>query len=164
MVEIIITSTILILILILFRKLCWGKISRRLQYGLWLLVVIRLLIPTQFFTSSLSIMNLMEYVQETVYEKWQELAYVGFSDRPLMTHYRHLDHIWTLVRSLCLVLYWFHPLVWVAARLSMEDSELACDEGTFIRLGEEKRGTPYSTNTILIRIAWRVLWRRLTRL
>ncbi len=139
MVEIIITSTILILILILFRKLCWEKISRRLQYGLWLLVVIRLLIPTQFFTSSLSIMKLMEYVQETVYEKWQELAYVGFSDRPLMTHYRHLDHIWTLVRSLCLVLYWFHPLVWVAARLSMEDSELACDEGTFIRLGEEKR-------------------------
>ena len=65
MVEIIITSSVLILVLILFRKLCWGKISRRLQYGLWLLVVIRLLIPAQFFTSSLSIMNLVEYAQET---------------------------------------------------------------------------------------------------
>ena len=286
MVEIIITSSVLILVLILFRKLCWGKISRRLQYVLWLLVVIRLLIPAQFFTSSLSIMNLVEYAQETAYEKWQELHNEGeliqddqnlpdhdsfrgeeeknsdtsrlenmeeeklaqtvpnisedrenhyavgeqkgkaqenqhntlwkrillgiyvtgicmtggciilcnlkfhrrlaaervlidkegslnvylascikspclcglfrpaiyMTEKALlsrerkvhillheMTHYRHLDHIWAFVRSLCLVLYWFHPLVWVAARLSMEDSELACDEGTFIRLGEEKR-------------------------
>ena len=55
------------------------------------------------------------------------------------THYRHLDHIWTMVRSLCLVVYWFHPLVWVAAVLSIQDSELACDEGTFTLLGEEHR-------------------------
>ncbi len=56
-----------------------------------------------------------------------------------MTHYRHGDHIWTVVRSLCLVLYWFHPLVWVAAVLSTQDSELACDEGTLLKLGEENR-------------------------
>ena len=285
MVEIIITSTVLILMLMLYRKLCWGKISRRLQYGLWLLVVLRLLIPAQLFTSSLSIMNLVEYAQETVYEKWQELHNeneVTQNDRSMpghdslqseeeknsdaarlenireeaaqkvlnasgnrdgsytvgeqlgnaqesqqktlwkqvlfgiyiagicltggciilcnmkfhsqlaadkvligkegrlnvyksscvkspclcglfrpaiymtekallsrerkehillheMTHYRHFDHIWAFVRSLCLVLYWFHPLVWIAARLSMEDSELACDEGTFVRLGDDKR-------------------------
>ena len=71
MIEIIITSSVLILALILFRKLCWGKISRRLQYGLWLLVVIRLLVPAQLFTSSLSIMNIVEYAGEAAYTQWQ---------------------------------------------------------------------------------------------
>lgn len=310
MAEILITSSILILVLLLFRKLCWGKISRRLQYGLWLLVVIRLLVPAQFFTSSLSVMNVIEYAGEAAYDKWQagqkesdtvpgdslgdkpvtgsvqadgqltngteserggqngtdmsvenglqtetvgsgmvesgtlksEIVLSGETqsqlrsqstdivggkaelsgnhiykvlliiyivgvviiagclivcnvrfrsklavDRRLIgqegrlmvylaahlespclcglftpaiymneeglvseerkrhillhevTHYRHGDHIWTFVRSLCLVLYWFHPLVWAAAVFSTEDSELACDEGTLIRLGEEHR-------------------------
>ncbi len=285
MTEIIITSSILILALILLRKLCWGKVSRRLQYGLWLLVVIRLLIPAQFFTSSFSIMQVIDYAGEVVYKQWElihsvqqesvgadeqltdiqvhkmfqdqiitdseERSQLGREDsqtlvgiqnntgkpevlegfdaggnsgigvfgsillgiyivgvltiagclilcnlrfrkslvagRSLigqegrlkvyladqlkspclcgvfapaiymteaglatqerknhillheMTHYKHGDHIWTLVRSLCLVLYWFHPLVWVAAVLSTQDSELACDEGTLIKLGEENR-------------------------
>lgn len=303
MAEIIITSSILILVLILLRKLCWGKISRRLQYGLWLLVVVRLLVPAQFFTSSLSVMQVINYAGEAVYEQWQlihtgqqgdaagavQLAGMqggealqdktandtggskqsGAADlqaenrqpgssvetqsgeqtqsgvqseinrtegqeslntgaiesgveafkivlfgiyvvgvltiagclivcnlrfrRQLaagrrligqegrlkvylaeqmespclcgilapavymneagllseerkqhillheMTHYKHLDHVWAVVRSVCLVLYWFHPLVWVAAVLSIEDSELACDEGTLIQLGEENR-------------------------
>ena len=56
-----------------------------------------------------------------------------------ITHYRHLDHIWAIVRSICLIVYWFHPLVWAAAVLSIQDSELACDEGTLARLGEEHR-------------------------
>ena len=303
MAEIIITSSILILVLILLRKLCWGKISRRLQYGLWLLVVVRLLVPAQFFTSSLSVMQVINYAGEAVHEQWQlihtsqqgdaagavQLAGMqggealqdktandtggrkqsGAADlqaenrqpgssvetqsgeqtqsgvqseinrtegqeslntgaiesgveafkivlfgiyvvgvltiagclivcnlrfrRQLaagrrligqegrlkvylaeqmespclcgilapavymneagllseerkqhillheMTHYKHLDHVWAVVRSVCLVLYWFHPLVWVAAVLSIEDSELACDEGTLIQLGEENR-------------------------
>ncbi len=285
MAEIIITSSILILALILLRKLCWGKVSRRLQYGLWLLLVIRLLVPAQFFTSSFSIMQVIDYAGEVVYEQW-ELIHSGqqgsvvadeqltdmqvhktFQDQMItdtegrgqldwensqtlvgvqdearkpevpegfdvggnsdigvfgsvllgiyivgvltkagclilcnlrfrkklvagrrligqegrlkvylaeqlespclcgmfaptiymteaglatqerknhillheMTHYKHGDHIWTVVRSLCLVLYWFHPLVWVAAILSTQDSELACDEGTLIKLGEENR-------------------------
>ena len=29
-----------------------------------------------------------------------------------LTHYRHKDHLWAFVRSLCLVIYWFDPLVW----------------------------------------------------
>ncbi len=43
-------------------------------------------------------------------------------------HWRHLDHIWSVMRGLCLTVYWFHPLVWVAAWLSRRDCELACDE------------------------------------
>ncbi len=276
MLDIIVTSSILILALVLFRRLCWGKISRRLQYGMWLLVVIRLLVPAEFLTSPFSIMNIWEFEKQAEYVQEQQMQsddvlqssdnqpeaggayitdeehsadksqetgefleannpyitdtsdfmhadgkvereaillrilfgvyvagvfltggcillcnlrfhrrlvrdrqYIGSEGRVRiyltshvsspclcgvfkpciymteqallskerkehtllheMTHYRHLDHIWAVVRSMCLVLYWFHPLVWLAARLSMEDSELACDEGTLARLGEEKR-------------------------
>lgn len=282
--EIIITSSVLIIALLILRKLCWGKISRRLQYGLWLLVAIRLLVPAQLLTSPVSMMQLVEEVRTVQQErprqaageaavqeenlrpeegkmaqseqdvtvtigemaaadtgmevaendsaggisadrlnrpmeqtaeasKWTKLGtivwycycvgVVGMAgvllfcnlhfrrrlragsvllgqegrlkiyladglDVPCMcgvllpavylnqaglvteerkqhilsheiTHYRHGDHIWALVRSICLILYWFHPLVWVAAAISARDGEMACDEGTLERLGEENR-------------------------
>ena len=56
-----------------------------------------------------------------------------------LTHYGHKDHIWALVRCICLCVYWFNPLVWVAAWFSRRDCELACDEGAIKRLGEENR-------------------------
>ena len=56
-----------------------------------------------------------------------------------LTHYRHKDHIWAFIRCLCVVVYWYHPLVWLSAFLSIKDSELACDEGAVKCLGEENR-------------------------
>lgn len=45
MTGIIITSSILIIIILIIRKLFIGKISRRLQYALWLVAALRLLLP-----------------------------------------------------------------------------------------------------------------------
>lgn len=56
-----------------------------------------------------------------------------------LTHFRHGDHIWSLLRGLCLALHWYNPLVWWAAVLSRSDAELACDEATIRRLGEQER-------------------------
>lgn len=67
-----------------------------------------------------------------------------------LTHYRHGDHIWALLRCLCLVLHWYNPLVWLAAALSRRDAELACDEATIRRLGENERAAYGRT---LIRIS-----------
>lgn len=55
------------------------------------------------------------------------------------THARHLDPLWSLLRGVCLTVYWFDPLVWLAAVLSREDCELACDEGTLRALGADER-------------------------
>ena len=55
------------------------------------------------------------------------------------THRKHGDHIWSLLRGLCLAIHWYNPLVWRAAFLSQRDGELACDEGTIRRLGEQER-------------------------
>ena len=54
-------------------------------------------------------------------------------------HYRHGDHIWSVLRGVCLAAYWWNPLVWAAAILSREDSELACDEAAVRCLGERSR-------------------------
>lgn len=56
-----------------------------------------------------------------------------------LTHRRQGDPWWSLVRALCLCLYWFDPLVWWAAALSRRDCELSCDEGAIRRLGEAER-------------------------
>ena len=65
------------------------------------------------------------------------------------THYRHGDHIWSVLRGVCLALHWYHPLVWLAAALSRRDAELACDEGALRRLGEEQR-TAYGETLIAL--------------
>ena len=56
-----------------------------------------------------------------------------------LTHFRHRDHIWSLLRCLALALHWYNPLVWAAVVLSKRDGELSCDEGTIRRLGEGER-------------------------
>ncbi len=58
------------------------------------------------------------------------------------THARHLDPLWSLLRCVCLSVYWFDPLVWAAALASRADCELACDESALERLGEDQR-IPY---------------------
>ncbi|MDE6589073.1 MAG: M56 family metallopeptidase, partial [Oscillospiraceae bacterium] len=55
------------------------------------------------------------------------------------THYRHGDHIWSLLRCAALAAHWWNPLVWVSAVLSRRDAELACDEGALKRLGDGER-------------------------
>ena len=56
-----------------------------------------------------------------------------------LVHKKHGDSFWGLLRGVLVTVYWFHPLVWVAAVCSKRDCELACDEGALMLLGEEER-------------------------
>ena len=247
MTEWIITSSLLILIVLLVRRLFRGKLSLRLRYALWLVVLVRLLIPGTVFHTGLSVLNYLprtevevsqgiaaapvygggaqtspaapaeaepvppasstppaaEYVQTAHAPEpipWRTVltalwlagvaavaaaliasnlrfylrlrrvrrpcpvpgvsapVYVapglpspclyGFPrpavyltpavDDPAvldhvlaheLTHRRHGDHIWAVLRGAALALHWYNPLVWLSAALSKRDGELACDEG-----------------------------------
>lgn len=59
-----------------------------------------------------------------------------------IAHLRQWDPLWSLVRCICLCVYWFHPLVWVAAAQSRRDCELSCDESALKQLGDAER-IPY---------------------
>ncbi len=259
MINWIVTSSVLILVVAGLRFLLRGKISLRLQYALWLVVLFRLMVPFEIGTSDMSLMNVVEqvpvvqemenlkgveailYYEEsgTVYgtrtwenDSWPTVAenrteaefhqmekqlelrdlasaawkvgiavmaalfltinlrfkrklekgrtpvavqecvlpvYVSnFVETPCLfgllepaiyvtpeaaadetvlrhtiehetTHYIHKDHIWSLLRCVALCIHWYNPLVWWAAKLSKDDAELACDEVTVTRLGEEER-------------------------
>ena len=56
-----------------------------------------------------------------------------------LTHYKRGDHIWCAVRLVCVAAYWFDPFVWLAARLSRLDCELACDEAVLRDLSDLER-------------------------
>jgi len=271
MIEWVVSSCILILAVIALRYLLRGRISLRLQYALWLLVLARLLIPVSFGSTDISVMSVVEKAPavqavESVREVdtiWQahDGSVEGYPAGPLMpdtpvtvapsvtndqfsrmesaltlrklllpvwrcgaavtllvflsanlrfagrlrksrrplavegaalavyvaeeravpclfglfrpaiyvtqataddpvllrhavahetTHFRHGDHVWALLRAVCLALHWWNPLVWWAAKLSRQDGELACDEATIRALGETERAAYGRT---LIRMA-----------
>lgn len=252
MLQWILSSSVLILVITALRYLVRGRISLRLQYALWLLVLVRLLIPVSFGESRLSIMNIparspavqtagilppapssgvpaealpresaalpaavsdtpvsdaapvrvSASARELLPSIWLAGAAVmaavfsvtglrfrsrtkkdrrlwGYADglpvyvssgvsTPCMfglfhpaiyidpgiesdqtalrhvlaheqTHFSHGDHLWSLLRCLCLCIHWYNPLVWLAAALSRRDGELACDEGAIKRIGESER-------------------------
>lgn len=263
MTQILISSSVLIVVLALLRKLLRGKVSFRLQYALWLLVALRLLVPVPIGQSDYSVTSLsssqtqtaqrfldrplpkaapqsapqkplgqpaspnpagaqmaqpvpQERVQDVTVGQVLKLVWllgvgcmviwffavnlrfrrrarknaqwiplqefplpvylttnipsaclVGlFRPRVYLTeeaaqddrtmrhvlthermHYRHGDSVWALVRSACLCIYWFDPLVWWAASLSRQDGELACDESVLRRLGEAER-IPYGKTLV----------------
>lgn len=45
-----------------------------------------------------------------------------------IAHIRQHDNLFSLLRIIVCAVYWFHPLVWLAARLSRHDCEMSCDE------------------------------------
>lgn len=66
---------------------------------------------------------------------WDTLRYVLLHE---MAHLGHFDHLWSVLRCVALALHWFDPLAWVAAYLSKEDAELACDEGVLAELSRDE--------------------------
>ncbi len=57
MIEWIVSSSALIAVVILLRLLLKGKIGLRLQYALWGLVLLRLLVPVSFGSTAVSVTN-----------------------------------------------------------------------------------------------------------
>ena len=56
-----------------------------------------------------------------------------------LTHLHHLDFLWSLCRTIAVIVYWWNPLIWLAAICSKRDAELACDEAVAAGLQPEQR-------------------------
>ena len=56
-----------------------------------------------------------------------------------LTHLHHLDFLWSLCRTIAVIVYWWNPLIWLAAICSKRDAELACDEAVAAKLQERER-------------------------
>lgn len=76
------------------------------------------------------------YIEPQLLEEKDRLQHV------LAHEYAHAvqgDTVWAFVRSLLCAVYWFYPLIWLAACAAKKDSELACDEYAVRMLGETER-------------------------
>lgn len=96
---------------------------------------LRVYVSPQVKTPCLFGLSAAVYLPPTRLDK-DALAYILAHEE---THYRHGDHLWAYLRCLCLTLHWHNPFVWWAAALSRRDCEMACDEGTLSRIGDEHR-------------------------
>lgn len=68
------------------------------------------------------------YIPDNIIEELSQFDIQQVLEHEQM-HYKHLDHIWSLIRCIMVSLYWFDPLIWLAAKMSKQDAEFACDEG-----------------------------------
>lgn len=69
----------------------------------------------------------------------QSPATLAYVLRHESTHARHLDPLWALLRCVCLTVYWFDPLVWLAVGCAKHDCELACDQSVMAGMDREDR-------------------------
>ena len=70
-------SSVLILMIVALRWLLQGKISLRLQYALWAIVLLRLLLPVQLGQTPFSVLNAVEEQTELHITVTRPLFYVG---------------------------------------------------------------------------------------
>lgn len=74
MIEVLISSSVLILAVCLMRAVSWGRISLKVRYGLWGLAALRLVYPmfyplqnvTELFRSRFSVMNAADAVHRRI--------------------------------------------------------------------------------------------------
>lgn len=76
------------------------------------------------------------YLTPEVYEDKEYREQVLAHER---MHAYHKDPIWTVLRTLCQILYWFDPFVWLAAFYAKQDAEIACDEAVLQNCTKEER-------------------------
>ena len=99
--------------------------------------------PRVYLSGSVSVPCLYGFFHPSVYLT-KAVAEQNEEDRSYIIlhegmHYKHLDHIWAVVRLLLICFYWFHPLVWIAARISRQDAEYAVDEAVTRNMNQEGR-------------------------
>ncbi len=99
--------------------------------------------PRVYLSGSVSVPCLYGFFRPAVYltkavaeQSGEDRSYIILHES---MHYRHLDHIWAGARLLLICLYWFHPLVWIAAKLSRQDAEYAADEAVTKNMNHEER-------------------------
>lgn len=83
MIEWILTSSLLIVLVIILRHCLKGKIVLRLQYGLWAIVLVRLLVPISFGESGFSVLSVLNMLPGYVVDRLEAvsdypLGYVGY--------------------------------------------------------------------------------------
>lgn len=77
-------------------------------------------------------------------ETLQSDVYLNLALRHELEHYRVGDRFWALLRLVCCAVHWFNPMVWIAAKASVQDCERACD-ARMLKNADQKERETYGT-------------------
>lgn len=77
------------------------------------------------------------YIPQNILEtvNSEELYYIFLHE---LSHYKRKDILSNLVSTVCLMLHWFNPLIWYAAKAMKTDREIACDACVLERIADEE--------------------------
>lgn len=113
-----------------------NRVSKRWQYYLWLIVVLRLLLPfsprTSFVGTMFSKIDSIT-TQSTLSEPLQQVSTItqpAVNDDGMvyeLTHFKHGDMFYKWLVQLTVCLHWFNPLVYFICRDIGRLCEFACD-------------------------------------
>jgi len=65
-----------------------------------------------------------------------------------LTHVRRQDYLAQILAHVAAALYWFHPLMWLAAGQFRKERERACDDGVMLGLG--MKGSDYAEHLLAV--------------
>ena len=179
--EILITSSALILALLVIRQLFRGVLSRRVQYALWALVLLRLLVPVSLPAADFSVLTATAPVQQAVAHRLPppEPVFVPVAQQPLSQHPTAPDtapelaispdesHVWvadtddTAVQYRKLTAQQVLTFVWAAGMAVVGGFFLVSNLGFYFRLRRNRREwraddiRPYEGQTGKNRKEWR---------
>ena len=80
MLEWIVSSSVLAALMIVLRYLLRGHISLRLQYSIWLILLLRLLLPVSLGTSPVSVANALPQAEVALAEQERTVAAYSYCD------------------------------------------------------------------------------------
>lgn len=76
------------------------------------------------------------YLPEWAAKSEEDLRYILTHE---MTHIKKLDNLYALLTTLCCILFWFDPLVWIMGKFSTKDREPACDAWVISRMTDSEK-------------------------
>lgn len=109
-----------------------GIVVSKAEYPLLIYVVPNLYSPCLYSMNGTPTV----FITTDLWKDEEQLEHVLIHE---LCHYKHYDHVWSVIRCGFVAFYWINPFVWLAAYLSKRDCELACDEAAIQLLGEENR-------------------------
>ena len=76
------------------------------------------------------------YLPEWALESSSDLTFILTHE---LTHIKQKDNLYALFVSVCCVVYWFDPLVWIMGSVSRNDREPACDANVIAGMDDQEK-------------------------
>ena len=124
---------IIVISLGLYSTITFGQLKKRLRTRV-------LLRDNVYLADDIPVPMVVGFIKPEIYiPSGIETSHMEYVIAHEQTHIRRKDIFVKMVAYIITCIHWFNPLVWLAYNLMIRDMEMACDEETILRLGQDKK-------------------------